>query len=198
MDCLIKIPCPGTKKVRVIVPASHSHTGHEYSKVVSIDACIADVVEAFQTSGIKTTGSCCGHGKNPGSIKLDDGREFIILFPNNVTNLAAAYSAIQEMLSEIDMELSEAGMWRGGRLDSIRHIITANITLNEIVEQARAEGVEAERERLLELANQLDERVKIVKETARLGSIHVAGIREQWARELESIAAAIRTEEAQG
>jgi len=61
----------------------------------------------------------------------------------------------------------------------------------EEVAAARAEGAAAERERLLELAKYLNKRVKVVKETARLGSIRVAGIREQWARELESIAATI-------
>lgn len=39
-----------------------------------IDKCIADLVEALQTAGINMRGSCCGHGKGPGYISLEDGR----------------------------------------------------------------------------------------------------------------------------
>ena len=80
-----------------------------------------------------------------------------------------------------------------------RAAISGECTLHcrwcEDVAEARADGAAVERERLLELAKYLNKRVKVVKETARLGSIRVAGIREQWARELESIAAAIRSAE---
>ena len=39
-----------------------------------IDLCIADIVAALNAANILTTGSCCGHGKMPGSVLLDDGR----------------------------------------------------------------------------------------------------------------------------
>lgn len=58
-----------------------------------------------------------------------------------------------------------------------------------------AAGQREERERLRSLADRLDRRVKVVREVARLGSIHVAGIREHWAMELQEIAATIRAGE---
>lgn len=43
-----------------------------------IDRCIAPIVEALQARGIDMLGSCCGHGKKPGSILLADGRTLTI------------------------------------------------------------------------------------------------------------------------
>jgi hypothetical protein len=62
------------KPVCVKIPAEQSHTGRAYWKEVGIDACIADIVEALQAAGIDMRGSCCGHGKEAGSILLADGR----------------------------------------------------------------------------------------------------------------------------
>ena len=42
---------------------------------VDIDFCIADIVAALNAAGIITVASCCGHGKMPGNIALEDGRE---------------------------------------------------------------------------------------------------------------------------
>ncbi|MCK4760213.1 MAG: hypothetical protein KAT69_09185 [Candidatus Aminicenantes bacterium] len=42
--------------------------------MVKIDKCIAPIVEALQKGGIDMRGSCCGHGKGPGRIDLQDGR----------------------------------------------------------------------------------------------------------------------------
>jgi hypothetical protein len=41
------------------------------------DPCLAPLVEALQPIG--TIASCCGHGKQPGSVVLADGRELMIL-----------------------------------------------------------------------------------------------------------------------
>lgn len=43
-------------------------------KKVAIDSCIAGLILKLNKYGIKTIGSCCGHGKNPLSIlfKLDN------------------------------------------------------------------------------------------------------------------------------
>lgn len=90
MVCSIKNPCPGTKQVRVIIPASHSHIRHEYTKLVEIDACVVDIVEIFQCAGIRTTGSCCGHGDAPGSIRLEDGRELMVVFPSDAESAQEA------------------------------------------------------------------------------------------------------------
>ncbi len=42
------------------------------------DPCLAPLIVALNSSGIKTVASCCGHGKIPGNIALADGRELII------------------------------------------------------------------------------------------------------------------------
>ena len=43
-----------------------------------IDLCVADLVAALNAANIVTTASCCGHGKMPGNILLDDGRVLTI------------------------------------------------------------------------------------------------------------------------
>lgn len=43
-----------------------------------IDYCIADIVVAFNAANIKTVASCCGHGKPPAIISLEDGRDLQI------------------------------------------------------------------------------------------------------------------------
>lgn len=48
-------------------------------RVCDIDACIAHIVAALNAGGLLTKASCCGHGKLPGSIMLDDGRELFVL-----------------------------------------------------------------------------------------------------------------------
>ncbi len=45
---------------------------------VAVDSCIASIVQALNSAGIETTGSCCGHDKGRGSITLADGRELLI------------------------------------------------------------------------------------------------------------------------
>jgi hypothetical protein len=43
-----------------------------------IDFCIADVVAALNAANVTTVASCCGHGKQDGSVLLEDGREIVI------------------------------------------------------------------------------------------------------------------------
>ena len=43
-----------------------------------VDPCIAPIVQALNDAGIQTRASCCGHGAQPGSIMLMDGREVLI------------------------------------------------------------------------------------------------------------------------
>lgn len=43
------------------------------------DPCIAPLVRALNSDGIRTGASCCGHGRRPGKIALTDGRELFIL-----------------------------------------------------------------------------------------------------------------------
>lgn len=70
-----------TKKLCLIIPKEISHTGADRWKVVDIDSCIADIVEALNEGEVWTANSCCGHGKTDGSILLSDGRELIIKKP---------------------------------------------------------------------------------------------------------------------
>lgn len=61
-------------KVWVKIPADLSCDGKEKWKYALIDTCIAPIVKALQEGGIDIRGSCCGHGKGPGYISLQDGR----------------------------------------------------------------------------------------------------------------------------
>lgn len=68
-----------TTDVVVKVPADLSATGEARMRVKAIDSCIAPLVEALSQQDIGTRASCCGHGKRPGNIVLEDGRELMIL-----------------------------------------------------------------------------------------------------------------------
>ena len=46
---------------------------------VSVDPCIAKLVQALNDAGFKTEASCCGHGNRPGSIPLEGGKELVIM-----------------------------------------------------------------------------------------------------------------------
>lgn len=70
--------CNETIIVKVKIPTDLSHTGESYWKDAKIDSCIADIVRALQSAGIDMRGSCCGHGKRPGEILLQDGRVLLI------------------------------------------------------------------------------------------------------------------------
>lgn len=62
----------------VTIPASLSFTGNERQDVKGIDFCIAPIVQALNIGGITTVSSCCGHGKQDGTILLADGRVLIV------------------------------------------------------------------------------------------------------------------------
>jgi hypothetical protein len=58
-------------------PEDPTNTSLEIGEV-SVDSCIARIVEALNKACIRTVASCCGHGIRPGNIALADGRELII------------------------------------------------------------------------------------------------------------------------
>ena len=64
--------------VKVKIASDLSHTGKEYWKNIKIDRCISGLVSALQEGGINMRSSCCGHGKGPGEIALQDGRLLIV------------------------------------------------------------------------------------------------------------------------
>lgn len=69
----------GTEALATVkIPAHLSYTGEERWAVKPVDSCIVTIVRALQAAGIETLGSCCGHGKEDGSILLADGRTLII------------------------------------------------------------------------------------------------------------------------
>ena len=43
------------------------------------DPCIAPLVRALNTNGLRTAASCCGHGKQPPTVILDDGRWVVLI-----------------------------------------------------------------------------------------------------------------------
>ena len=47
-------------------------------RVQCIDHCIHQIVAALNAGGVRTTASCCGHGKMKGNILLEDGRMLTI------------------------------------------------------------------------------------------------------------------------
>ncbi len=44
-------------------------------KVIKIDSCLKEIIEAMDKFGVKTVGCCCGHGKSRGSIMIDNERK---------------------------------------------------------------------------------------------------------------------------
>lgn len=84
----------GEVEVRVRIPADLSCSGRAKWKRVGIDGCIAPLVRALQRGGVDMRGSCCGHGRGPGHIDLQDGRGLLVLSPDqNERYLAASGSA---------------------------------------------------------------------------------------------------------
>ena len=47
-------------------------------RVQCIDFCIHQIVAALNAGGVPTSACCCGHGKIPGNIILDDVRVLTI------------------------------------------------------------------------------------------------------------------------
>ena len=62
----------------VVMHPDNSHTGKLRRARKGVDKCIAPIVKALNDAKIYTRASCCGHGKQDGSIILHDGRELII------------------------------------------------------------------------------------------------------------------------
>ncbi len=65
--------------VPVLIPAHLSHNGRAHWANKGVDRCLADIVNALNKAGCYTETCCCGHGKTAGSVKLQDGRELVIL-----------------------------------------------------------------------------------------------------------------------
>ena len=72
------------RKMWLKVSSDLSYNGKERWKFTGIDSCISSLVGKLQKSGVDMRSSCCGHGKGPGNILLQDGRKIIILSQKQV------------------------------------------------------------------------------------------------------------------
>lgn len=61
-------------------------------RIVCIDWCIHHIVAALNAGGVRTVACCCGHGRIPGRIDLEDGRILTITKPDNKVRDARAES----------------------------------------------------------------------------------------------------------
>jgi hypothetical protein len=68
---------PNREAAMVIVRDGTSE--RNYRDGVWCDPCLVPLIKALNDGGILTIASCCGHGKNPGTIALTDGRWLVIL-----------------------------------------------------------------------------------------------------------------------
>ena len=62
-------------------------------RVQCIDYCIHRIVAALNAGGVRTTASCCGHGRMKGNIILEDGR--VLLIQQKPENMDAWKEAIE-------------------------------------------------------------------------------------------------------
>lgn len=49
---------------------------HPINKKVAVDACIADEIQMLNSKGVRTIGSCCGHGKAGQVVEYTNGFGF--------------------------------------------------------------------------------------------------------------------------
>ena len=104
-QCLGKA-CLDGAKVTVRVAATHSHTGAARDKIVAIDSCVADLVEALYPMAAS---SCCGHRQTEGRILLYDGRVLRIYNHTGVPGAMPKGAWGYEMDTEPVVRLAELG-----------------------------------------------------------------------------------------
>ena len=64
--------------ITVNIPEDMSHNGLQRWENKPIDYCCVPIVRALVACGVLTRTSCCGHGKGPGRIVLQDGTKITI------------------------------------------------------------------------------------------------------------------------
>ena len=108
-----------TERVWVKIPADISGTGYDRWSEETIDACIAPLVRVLQNGGVNMRGSCCGHGREPGGIQLQDGRVLLVLDPvageRYMDDRAAWFAAESARQVQAEREAAEedcAALWR--------------------------------------------------------------------------------------
>lgn len=62
------------KKISILPPKNFIkyNTTNEYKKIIQIDFCLKQEIQYLWNQGIRTTGCCCGHGRNLGFIQVLD------------------------------------------------------------------------------------------------------------------------------
>lgn len=65
------------KLVKLCQPKLISGRFDDDDEVVPVDECIAPLVQSLNDRGVRTFGSCCGHGKGPGFISFEDAEGFV-------------------------------------------------------------------------------------------------------------------------
>ena len=60
------------KKISILPPKNFIkyNTTNEYKKIIQIDFCLKQEIQYLWDQGIRTTGCCCGHGRNLGFIQV--------------------------------------------------------------------------------------------------------------------------------
>jgi hypothetical protein len=62
-----------------------------HDKVVYVDYCVARMVAALAAGGLRPMASCCGHGKMPPSVLLEDGTWILALTRKQGKETTARY-----------------------------------------------------------------------------------------------------------
>lgn len=79
-----------------------SHTGKTRIAFKPVDRCIASIIKALNTSGIVTTGCCCGHGAQMGYIILSSG-QCLGVFPNRTAMMPFRHRGLQRGADDSDL-----------------------------------------------------------------------------------------------
>jgi len=61
-------------------------------KLVEVDYCVSRLVGALEAAGFRPVASCCGHGKLPPSVLLDDDSEVVVLTRDQAAETIRRYS----------------------------------------------------------------------------------------------------------
>ena len=67
-----------------------------HGRVEYIDLCVARLVAALEAGGFRPIASCCGHGKMPPSVLLEDRREVVILTEAQADETIRRYATREE------------------------------------------------------------------------------------------------------
>lgn len=81
---------------------------------ISVDYCIAEVIQHLWDNGIVTLGSCCGHGG-----KIDSGKKLpSIILGQGIKN----YAKIKEIIAEKDKRTYTLLQWKLVQADRVKGI----------------------------------------------------------------------------